>query len=219
MGIVLALGTRMSDPPSKTSLGFEPSPSCSGPLDSSLAERALAGDPDARAEVEGRLGCVPRILGFRNGRAGRPFGPEELGDLAQDVYVLIWSKLPGFEGRSRLETWVYRICVFEFMNALRKKQRQKARTADLGPDTNLDDMVGRQAQDESRTRFEGLRAAMDQLLPQEEAVLTMKHHDDLTFEEIGKALGLTASGAKHQYYKALRRLTTLLKAKREGHDE
>ena len=174
-----------------------------GSADRVLAADALDGDALARAEVERRLECVPRILGFRNKGSGRPFGAEELADLSQDVFVLVWSKLSGFEGRSKLETWVYRICGFEFLNALRRKQRQKARTTDLGPDASLDDMAQRPSTHSDPGRFEGLHQAMGQLPADEEQVLSMKHYDELTFEEIGQALGLSTSGAKHRYYAAM----------------
>ncbi|MDF1799409.1 MAG: sigma-70 family RNA polymerase sigma factor [Planctomycetota bacterium] len=208
----------MPDSPNRDPETDEPAPG-EDSSDGVLAAEALDGDALARAEVERRLGCVPRFLGFRNKRSGRPFGHEELSDLAQDVFVLIWSKLGGFEGRSKLETWVYRICAYEFLNALRRKQRQNARTADLGPDASMDDMAQPASKQPDPSHFEGLHKAMGQLPADEERVLSMKHYDDLTFAEIGQALGLSTSGAKHQYYKAMEHLTRLLRANRGSRDE
>ena len=83
--------------------------------DLDLVAESLRGDASAIAGLAIRLGCVPRILGSINQSMGYPIGPEDLADLSQDTLTIIWSKLPSFQGRGRLETWSYRFCFLEFI--------------------------------------------------------------------------------------------------------
>ena len=64
-----------------------------------------------------RMRCVPGILAALNARCGRQLDEHLLADVVQDVLIVVWSKLPEFQGTGRLELWVYRICQFELMNA------------------------------------------------------------------------------------------------------
>jgi RNA polymerase sigma-70 factor (ECF subfamily) len=57
----------------------------------------------------------------------RILGPvADLDDLVQTVFVKVYRTLDRFEGRSKLSTWLYRICVHVAMDRLRIKKRQKA---------------------------------------------------------------------------------------------
>ncbi len=68
-------------------------------IDEALVNRVLAGDRAAAEEFAAVL--RPRLLRWflwllRN--------HEEAEDLAQDAFVRLWSALPTFRGRSRMET-------------------------------------------------------------------------------------------------------------------
>lgn len=183
--------------------------------DTGLVARALKGEPQARMDLERRLQCVPKFLGMRNQRAGNPLDRETLDEVGQDIQVLIWSKIKTFEGRAKLETWVYRICVFEFMNALRRKQVQKDRTAGAEANASLDEMPALAIVETETDRFEGLRLAMAELPGLEGEILSLKFVDGLTFQEIGPRLGLSTSGAKYQYYQAVEHLRQLMRSRGE----
>jgi RNA polymerase sigma-70 factor (TIGR02960 family) len=86
--------------------------------DSTLG-RARAGDPDAFGELtephrsELLVHCY-RILG--------PVPDAE--DLVQETLLAAWRGLDGFEGRSSMRTWLYRIATNRCLNALRDDGRR-----------------------------------------------------------------------------------------------
>jgi DNA-directed RNA polymerase specialized sigma24 family protein len=91
--------------------------------DLALVKRVLAGERAAVDEFSSRMQCVPLILAALNARRGRPFSAADTSDIAQDVFVLLWRKLGVYEGMSTLESWVFRFCHYEILNALRRRQR------------------------------------------------------------------------------------------------
>jgi RNA polymerase sigma-70 factor (ECF subfamily) len=48
--------------------------------------------------------------------------PEDAQDLAQDVFVKLHSRLPGFRGDAALTTWIYRIAVNACIDFLRSRR-------------------------------------------------------------------------------------------------
>jgi len=49
---------------------------------------------------------------------------DDADDLLQEVLLAAWQGLPGFEGRSSLRTWLYRIATTRSLNAVRDRSRR-----------------------------------------------------------------------------------------------
>ena len=61
----------------------------------------------------------------------------EAEDAVQETMVKAWKAIDGFEGRSGLRTWLYRIATNVCLDMVRGPQR-RARAMDLGPSTTTD---------------------------------------------------------------------------------
>jgi RNA polymerase sigma-70 factor (ECF subfamily) len=154
--------------------------------------------------------CVPRILVALNRRAASRLGPEELADLTQDTLTTIWRRLDTFEGRAALESWVFRVCAFEMQNRLRGQARAERRRAhgeraELGADPPS-----------SPLDFDHVHRGLDRLGPPECDIIRLRHFEELSFEEIGARLALSANTAKSYYYRGLTRLRRLLSSQSEA---
>lgn len=80
-------------------------------------DRLTDGDRAAFAELVEKTS--PRIFGL----ALRMLGNEQdAEDVLQETYIKAFKALPEFEGRSSVETWLYRIAANESLMALRKKK-------------------------------------------------------------------------------------------------
>lgn len=175
--------------------------------DRKLVRASIEKEAWAIEELALRLKCVPRILSAQNGRRGRPFDEHSLADVVQSVVVIVLESLPSYQGRGAFEGWIYRICVFEFLNSLRRKHRISSQS---------DNVAGLAEQFESATdpsdvhRFEELYKALDLLDPEEAVLVELKHFDNLTFDQIGVRMAIPLNTAKTRYYRALRRLRKML---------
>jgi len=168
------------------------------------------GQPEALASFTRRMRCVPLSLAAQNARLGRPLNEHDLEDLSQEVLVLIWNKLDSYEGLSTLETWVYRFTSFELMNALRRKRtRQRIGELSAEPAATPDETARTR-----RLEYEHLHLALQRLETADADVIRLKHFEELTFEEIGARMAMSANTAKTKYYRGLMRLQQILRAHR-----
>ena len=62
-------------------------------------------------------------------------------DAVQDTMVRAWRGIEGFEGRSAMRSWLYRIATNVCLDQLRGSQR-KARPMDMGPSRTTDSFTG-----------------------------------------------------------------------------
>ncbi len=167
-----------------------------------MVRATLRGDAEATDRLVDRLGCVPRIVASINRRFGAPLSYTELADVSQEVIILVWQRRSDYEGRAKLETWVYRICYLEFLNESRRSQRRPLFVGD-GLDV-------RDPSTSSRTRpevdFEALDVLLSELGTAEEQVIRLKHFEGLTFTEIAERSGRPSSSVKSRYYRGIARL-------------
>jgi RNA polymerase sigma-70 factor (ECF subfamily) len=64
----------------------------------------------------------------------------EAEDAVQETLIRAWKAIDGFEGRSSLRSWLYRIATNVCVDMLRTPQR-RARPMDLGPSSTIDTAV------------------------------------------------------------------------------
>jgi RNA polymerase sigma-70 factor (ECF subfamily) len=172
--------------------------------DQELVQGALRHDPEALEAFLQRMKCVPRMLAYKNARMGAPMNAQELEDVAQDILLAIWGKLRSYNGQGPLESWVYRFCFLELMARLRSRGRRQRLLQELPvPPSGTDS-------EPACERYEEVYRGLDNLGTEAASLLRLKHFEELTFEEIGVRLGLSANTAKTRYYRALPRLRQLL---------
>jgi RNA polymerase sigma-70 factor (ECF subfamily) len=135
--------------------------------------------------------------------------PDLAADLTQETYRKAWDALPGFDGRSRFSTWLFRIAYTTFLNHLRRPRRlvpleEKHEAAVPDPAPAADEMVGR-GMERDRLR----RAVL--ALPEElRYTVTAIFWGDLPVKEIARQEGITTVGIRKRLKKALRLLALAL---------
>lgn len=187
----------------------------SEPFDPEAERRFVAaviqGQQEAVVVFEERIRCVPRIMAALNARRGRPFGEHDLADLAQNTVMIAFRKLPEYEPLAPLEGWLYRMCCYEFLNALRRRDRDRR----IVSTEEVDDHPDAAATDS--TEHDEVHLALERLGGIEAEIIRLKHFDELTFAELATRLAIPENTAKTRYYRGLDKLERLLGG--DSHEE
>ena len=184
----------------------EPDPSLAirGAEDLAVVRRALSGDDDARRQLVERLAALPAMVRGKHARMGAQLGSHEVEDVTQSVLLSLWAKLARFDGRAPLLHWAYGFCVLGLRKAIEHRQRNREHAVGEAPESPAHSAP-------PPIDAEALHAEVQALAPSERQVVELKHFEALTFDEIGKRLGMITNTAKTKYYRALARLRDRLR--------
>jgi RNA polymerase sigma factor (sigma-70 family) len=169
---------------------------------SDLAERFAGGDADAFTQVVESYSQKVYALCYRILR-----DPEEAKDMAQEVFVRVYSKRKSFQGRSSLYTWIYRIAFNMCLSHLKRRRP---------PLVPLDRVESRLVAEETGNGAgyaqleRQLAAALESLPPRQRAVFAMRFHDKMSFKEIAEATGTSMGAAKANHHFAVQHLRRIL---------
>jgi len=146
---------------------------------------------------------APPVRGYLRGH-----GASEPDDLTGEVFLGLVRDLPRFAGDERdFRAFVFTIAHRRLVDDLRRRSRRPvspaepgviAETAGAGGDVGDEALA---ALDEER-----VRAAIEQLPPDQRSVLLMRILGDLTIEEIARAVGKRPGAVKALQRRALRRV-------------
>jgi RNA polymerase sigma-70 factor (ECF subfamily) len=122
-------------------------------------------------------------------RALRHLGISEadVDDVAQEVFVTVHRKLPEFEGRSSIRTWLYAICLRTASDHRRRAYNVRERATEAPPvDTGERTGAEPDASVESRAFVQQL---LEQLDDDKRAVVVLYEIEGLTMREVAETLG------------------------------
>lgn len=124
----------------------------------------------------------------------------EAEDLCQEVFVVVHRKLPEFEGRSSLTTWLYGICV---RTASDHRRRARVRHEQVTEDVPEGRESAPQAKDLARRQARALLdSALESLDEDKRAVFVLFEIEDLTMNEVAVSVGCPLQTAYSRLYAA-----------------
>jgi len=137
---------------------------------------------------------------------------EDADDLAQEIFIRAYSNMWRFDERKSFFTWLYTIGLNLIRNHLKKKIRESERKA-------TEAEVAREQGREHHQVAENNIAA-DYVMKLEEALqklpvdwreaVILRFYFELSFEEVAKISGTSASAAKMRVYRGLEKLRQIL---------
>lgn len=128
---------------------------------------------------------------------------QDAEEAAQDVFVKVHQKLPSFQEKSSLKTWVYRIAVNQCLDVLKAKKRQKRfgflKSIFAGPDEKaieISDFNHPGIQMEDREALESLFQKINGLPETQKTVIILKYLDDLPQKEIADIMQVSVKAVE-----------------------
>jgi len=136
---------------------------------------------------------------------------EDAADLTQEVFVRVWNKLDGFEGRSKLYTWIYRIATNEALAHLEKRRRhQPTALEESGLSRAPEPFASEDLDPEKIARY--LQQAMDTLPPRQRQVFLLRYYEDMPYQDMAAVLETSEGALKATYHHAVQKIQKQLLA-------
>lgn len=170
-----------------------------------LLERAKRGDEEAfRDLVESHSAGVFRLAYRLTGSR------ENAEDVVQETFLKAYRSLHRFDARSALGTWLYRIAANCALDLLRRvERRRETPNAEDGGDSF--DLIESGEPGPLRHTLSSeverrLAAGLGALTPMERTAFVLRHFEERSIAEIGRALGTRTSATKQAVFRAVGKL-------------
>ncbi len=132
---------------------------------------------------------------------------ENAEDSAQESFIKAYHSLRFFNGKSSFRTWFFRIVYNTAIIKLRSVKKAELKIEDIKiSDAEISGTENVMTQFNTEDRQKYLKSGLEQLEPEEQALLTMYYYDDFSMDEISKVTGLTVSNVKVKIYRSRKRL-------------
>lgn len=118
---------------------------------------------------------------------------DEVNDLFQEVLINLWKGFGGFEGRSDIGTWIWRVSFNTCISSERKKK--KSATIPLSMEINLFEDT-----DEDTRQVQMLYKRIHRLKPFDRAIVLL-WLEGMPYEEIAAIVGITVKNVSVRLYR------------------
>ncbi len=171
--------------------------------DLALITAVLAGDTGQYAALVKRHQRFVFTLAIRFAK-----NREDAEEIAQDCFVKAYRALGTFKQGSKFSTWLYTITYTTSMTFLRKK---KIQTQSINDDENILQIANSGSSFdanliEKKSNYAYLQQAIELLLPDDAAIITLFYKGEQSLEEIGETLRMEPNTVKVKLHRARLRL-------------
>jgi len=137
------------------------------------------------AELIGRIaenqGAIHKVCNvYANSR-------EDREDLKQEIILQLWKSYPGFQGKSKFSTWMYRIAFNTAITNIRKSKRHPIIEALSGTEQVI---PAKEDIDYMDDDMNSLFKAIAKLKDVEKAIVTL-YLEEKSYKEIGEIVGIS----------------------------
>jgi RNA polymerase sigma-70 factor (ECF subfamily) len=186
-------------------------------VDFELIQRARSGDDSAFNQIVATyrkriMGTIARLIGR----------PEDVEDVAQDVFLRLYFSLEQLRTPEVFEPWLYRLTVNAAYDYLRKQRRRnESRMSDLSEEQVLlaDAMAGGRADADEQHRRK-IRETVDILLgsvsEDDRILLVLKEVEGLSLKELEKIYKVKENALKVRLFRARQRVLKAYDAAQHG---
>ena len=108
---------------------------------------------------------------------------DEVNDLFQEILLNMWKGFDGFQGRSNIKTWIYKVALNTCITIDRKKKKRN--TVELSLDINL-----YEDNDSDTKQIKLLYDRIHKLGPFDRAIILL-WLDNMPYDEIGAVVGIS----------------------------
>lgn len=175
-------------------------------------QRVRAGDTDAfealvRAHEKTVYNIALRMLG----------NPQDAEDAAQEAFLKAYHSLDALQSENRFSVWLYRIVSNVCLDQLSARKRRKETSVTVENDEGEleelevpDERFSPERLLDRKLTREAVQRGLSELSDEARSILLLREIRGLSYEEIGRALGLEPGTVKSRIFRARKKLCIFL---------
>ena len=136
--------------------------------------------------------------------------PHEAADILQDVFIEVWRSAGRFEGRSKVQTWIFGIAWRKAIDAHRKRARVSV--SDEIPETE-DDSVDTEACVLAGQEAEHVHHCLGTLSDDHRTAVRLAFLEDMSYRQIAEVLSIAEGTIKTRIFHAKKLLLRCLQGR------
>lgn len=171
-------------------------------------QRCLSGDADAYAILVERYGGRVYNIALRI-----THDPDSARDCAQDAFIRAYRALHQYDPAYPFGPWMFRITTNASLNVVQRGRGHEITVEELPEDPEPPE-AGPELSAVRREEMQEVLAAMAELPPAYRAALTLRHMQQLSYQEVADALGIPLGTVKTHLHRARAALKTKLTQRR-----
>lgn len=174
--------------------------------DTYYIERILAGDASCFACLFDRYSKQVYAWIFRVVQ-----NKEDAEELTEDVFIKVFQKLDSFRGESSFGTWLYRIAYTLSISAVRKKKVEYLAIEETQlSNVSEEEVMASLGQYGLSEQLDLLDWALEQLSPDDRALILLFYKEDKSLEELALITGMSLANVKVKLHRIRKKLYVLL---------
>jgi RNA polymerase sigma-70 factor, ECF subfamily len=136
-------------------------------------------------------------------------------DLTSEVFIEVWRRADGFEGRSKVSTWILAIAHYKAASELRRRSfDQLDETSIAAMEDPLDDP---EATAQKRKCAAILRDCLEQLSPAHREIIDLIYYHEQSIPEVARIVGVPENTVKTRAFHARKRIAQMMAARGVEH--
>ncbi len=135
---------------------------------------------------------------------------EDADDVLQNMLIKVYRNIEGFEGKSRLYTWLYRIATNEALSFLENRRRQQTISVEDGENPRIQRLHSDPYFDADELQRR-LYEAVAQLPDKQRAVFNLRYFEEMPYEEMSHIFDTSVGALKASFHHAVKKIETYIR--------
>jgi RNA polymerase sigma-70 factor, ECF subfamily len=135
-------------------------------------------------------------------------GHDDADDVLQNTFIKAYRGIGGFEGKSKLGTWLYRIATNEAITFIQSRVRKN--TESLDPQAFQVAALVADTPSDGEAIAQLLSEAVESLPEKQRVVFNLRYFDELPYEEMSQVLDTSVGALKASFHHAVKKIERFL---------
>lgn len=128
--------------------------------------------------------------------------PDDVEDLAQEVFIKVWRNIAKFKGKSKFSTWLYRITANHCLTYRSKHKHPSISLDELSEREKVPKSLQVETDWEQKNKIELVKNAINELPERQRMALVLAQFEEKSYKEIANIMKISVSSVESLIFRA-----------------